>query len=73
MNLSTAEKRRLIEPDHSCLPADEQCSLLGLSRSSYYYRACSENLLNLELAHRLDEIYTKNPFYGSRRMMHCLR
>ena len=73
MNLSTAEKRMLIDKDHVRLSTDEQCSLLGLARSSYYYEARDNDPLDLELAHKLDEIYTEHPFYGSRRMMHCLR
>lgn len=50
-----------------------QCELLGLSRASYYYRPRGESSLNLYLMHRIDEIYTAHPVYGSRRMCACLR
>lgn len=72
MRLSTAEKRRLIEPNSSFLGTDEQCSLLELPRSSYYYAPSYGDPLNLELMHQLDELYTQHPFYGSRKMMYCL-
>ena len=50
-----------------------QCELLGLSRSSLYYQAAGESWENLELMRKLDEQYTKTPFYGSRRMVEGLR
>ena len=37
-----------------------------------YYKATGENLLSIKVMHRLDELYTAYPFYGSRRMQHCL-
>lgn len=45
-----------------------QCQLLGLSRSSCYYRPVGPSAQELALKHRIDEIYTERPFYGSRRM-----
>ena len=46
----------------------QQCSLLGLARSSYYYEPASESEENLLLMRLLDEQYTRTPFYGSRKM-----
>lgn len=45
-----------------------RCELLGVSRSGLYYEAASETALNLTLMHLIDELYTKAPFYGSRRL-----
>jgi putative transposase len=45
-----------------------QCALLGLARSSYYYTATGETAENLELLRLLDELYTRTPFYGSRKL-----
>lgn len=45
-----------------------QCELLGLSRSSLYYRPVGPSEQELALKRRIDEIYTERPFYGSRRM-----
>jgi putative transposase len=45
-----------------------QCELLGLARSSLYYQPLGENEENLDLMRRIDEAYTRWPFYGVRRM-----
>jgi putative transposase len=45
-----------------------QCELLGLPRSTYYYQPQPESAENLLLLRRLDELYLKWPFFGSRRM-----
>jgi len=42
----------------------KQCELLGLARSSYYYKPAEETPLNLELMRLLDEQYLQYPFYG---------
>lgn len=45
-----------------------QCELLGLNRSTLYYRERPPGGEDLELMRRLDEQYTETPFYGYRRM-----
>jgi putative transposase len=60
--------RALIEADHPELSVRQQCELLGLPRSSYYYEPASESKENLALMRRIDREYTAHPFYGSRRM-----
>lgn len=60
--------RTWIEPNHSRLSVARQCELLGLARSSWYYESCGERAGNLELMRRIDEEYTRHPFYGSRKM-----
>jgi putative transposase len=45
-----------------------QTQLLGLNRSSLYYRSAPPSAEELELKRRIDEIYTAHPFYGSRRI-----
>jgi putative transposase len=50
-----------------------QCELLGLSRASYYYRPVAISPQELALLRRLDEQYTRTPFYGVRRMTAVLR
>jgi putative transposase len=42
--------------------------LLGLSRSSFYYEPATETPENLKLMRLIDEQYTAQPVYGSRRM-----
>jgi len=45
---------------------------LGLARSSRYYLPAGETAENLALMRRLDEQYTKTPFYGSRKLAFAL-
>jgi putative transposase len=63
-----AQKRALIEPDHSALSIGRQCALLGLSRPAYYYVSQGESPDNIRLMHRIDELFTKYPFYGVDKM-----
>ena len=46
--------------------------LLGVSRSTLYYRPLGESAATLELMRRIDELYLKYPFYGSRQMVRHL-
>jgi putative transposase len=69
---SAADKRLWIEPGHGELSIAAQCELLGLPRSSYYYEPVPESVANLRLMRLIDEQYLATPFYGSRRMTHCL-
>jgi putative transposase len=62
-----------VEPEHPALSVARQCELLGLARSSYYYQPLGESAENLDLLRRLDEQYTRTPFYGVRRMTAVLR
>jgi putative transposase len=62
-----------VEPDHPAIPVARQCELLGLRRSSYYYRPVAVSAEELLLLRRLDEQYTQTPFYGVRRMTAVLR
>ena len=50
-----------------------QCALLGVARSSFYYRSRPESAAELELLKRLDRIFTDHPVYGSRRLQMALR
>jgi putative transposase len=55
------------------LSVARQCELLGLSRSSYYYKPAEVSTDNLKLMRLVDEQYMRTPFYGSRRMRAWLR
>jgi len=71
--LSLEEKRALINPLDTVLSINQQCALLGLARSSYYYDHQPESAYNLGLMRLIDKQYMRRPFYGSRRMKDCLR
>jgi putative transposase len=54
-------------------PLSVQADLLSLSRSSLYYQPVPPSLEEVALKHRIDELYTAYPFYGSRRITAQLR
>lgn len=60
-----------IDPNHAQLTITRQAELLGVSRGSYYYQPvineAEEARLKLHL-NTVDEIYTKRPYYGTRRL-----
>lgn len=51
----------------------KQCQALGLNRSNYYYQPKRESPENLDIMRRMDELYLKYPFYGSRKMREALK
>ena len=72
--LNSAPSRRLfIEPHHPKLSIARQCSLIGLSRSSYYHTRCGvESEQNLMYMRLIDQQSLRTPFYGSRQMTRWL-
>ena len=62
-----------VEPDHSALSVRSQCALLGINRSSVYYRPVGIDDETLQLMHELDQQYTETPFYGVLKMTQHLR
>jgi len=69
--LTIADKRALIDRNNFDLTVNRQTELLGLSRSSAYYRPVvnMEDILTMEA---IDRIYTAYPFFGSRKMKFAL-
>ena len=65
---STEQKRHLIDEHALMVSIQQQCDLVGLSRSAYYYTPAGESQENLHLMRLLDAQYLQTPFYGSRRM-----
>lgn len=45
-----------------------QSELLGISRGSVYYTPRPIDSLTLTIMNKIDEVYTKRPYYGSRRI-----
>src|SRR6266403_795437 len=70
-HLRIAERRAMIAPEAG-LSVIRQCALLGIARSSFYYRPRPESAEELELLKRLDRIFTDHPVYGSRRLQVAL-
>jgi putative transposase len=71
--MSRGERKAMIAPDYLDLSLSRQCRLLSISRSSFYYRPKGESAENLALMRRIDELFLKYPFYGSRQMARQLR
>jgi putative transposase len=67
------ERAALIEREGRELPLSTQAELLGVSRASFYYRPIPARPGEVALEHRIDEIYTACPFYGSRKVTAVLR
>ena len=73
MTLSRANRLALIEREAGELPLRVQAELLGLSRASLYYKRVPPSAEEIAIKHRIDELYTHHPFYGSRRLTVCLQ
>jgi putative transposase len=56
----------MIDKDYEKLSISEQCNLLEVNRSTYYYVPVKENSETLELMNKIDELYTARPTLGSR-------
>jgi len=63
----------LIDQQHTRISISRQCQLLGISRSSYYYRPAGESKENLAIMRLIDEQYLQTPFFGYRQMTRWLR
>jgi len=64
----------MIEPDHETLSVRRQCCLLGFSRSGWYAaRDRQDSVEDVVLMNEIDRLYTKWPWYGSRRIREMLR
>ncbi|WP_170952338.1 IS3 family transposase, partial [Salmonella enterica] len=50
------------------LPITQQAELLGINRSSLYYKPVQPSPEEVAIKHQIDELYTKYPFFGSRRI-----
>jgi len=50
------------------MPVTAQVDILSLTRSGLYSHAHPPSAEEITLKHRIDELYTKYPFYGSRRI-----
>jgi putative transposase len=50
------------------LPLATQAILLSISRRSLYYQPLPPSPQEVAIKHRIDELYTAHPFYGSRKL-----
>ena len=66
--MSLAQRRGMVDRERPSLSTARQCALLGVARSSLYYRPREASGENLALMQAMDRQYLDTPFYGSRRM-----
>jgi putative transposase len=71
--MSRGERKAMLAPDRPGLSLSRQCRLVSISRSSFYYAPKGESAEALALMRRIDELFLKYPFYGSRQMVRQLR
>ena len=57
-----------MEPEHKSLSITRQCQRLGLARSSWYHKPQGESPENIVLMKEIDRLYTKRPFFGTRKV-----
>jgi putative transposase len=58
----------LVDHAADALPLTTQADLLSLSRRSLYYQPKPPPPHEVAIKHRIDELYTAHPFYGSRKL-----
>ncbi|WP_201450096.1 IS3 family transposase [Pontibacillus sp. HMF3514] len=68
-----AERVSMIDWEGSDLSIKAQAELLSLNRTSLYYKPVEPSPEELMIKHKIDEIYTKYPFFGSRRIKEFLK
>ena len=67
-SMSLAQRRGMVNREHPKLSTARQCALLGVARSSLYYRPKVVSEEDLSLMGEIDRQYLETPFYGSRRL-----
>jgi len=67
------ERLGMVDREHSKLSIVEQCQILDVNRSSFYYSPLPETELNLEIMKILDKQYFETPFYGMLKLTEMLK
>jgi putative transposase len=62
-----------VELENTMISLSRQCDLLGMNRSSFYYRSRRDNTYNDFLMRLIDEQYTRRPTFGVEKMRDWLR
>ena len=70
--INQSERMAMVEKNSPHLSITNQCQLLSISKSSYYYVAQKESDENLSIMRLLDEQYFETPFYGALRLLALL-
>jgi putative transposase len=71
--MSAPDRRAKLVRNHPYLSMRRQCAMLGIARSGVYRVPRPANDDDLRLTQRIDELFTRWPFLGSRRITEMLR
>ena len=71
--MDSGERKSLIDSKFEELDVKAQCDLLGLPRSTFYYRPVAASEQDLAAMRTLDELYQEDPTRGTRRLMQRMR
>ena len=66
--MSTTERCALVDRQGGGVSIARQCHMLGLSRSTLYYKPTGVRLGELAMIRVLDALYLEDPSRGTRRM-----
>ena len=58
--MSPARRRQMVDREHPSLSLVRQCALLGVSRSSLYYRSKNASAKDLSLMGEIDRQYLES-------------
>ncbi|MDA8333373.1 MAG: IS3 family transposase [Peptococcaceae bacterium] len=72
-SLEREQRLALLQLTDRSLPLNRQAFLLSLNRTGLYYQPVGPSPEEVAIKHRIDEIYTDHPYYGSRRITAQLR
>lgn len=64
---TVAEKREMIDCQDKSFTVEEQCEMILLPRSTFYYSNAGISRRDLELTRLMDEMYLEDPTRGARR------
>jgi putative transposase len=70
---SREDRMKMIDREEKKLSITRQAELLGINRTSLYYKPVPVNDEEYLIKRIIDEIYTAHPEYGYRRMTNILK
>lgn len=65
--MPTDEKRQIIDSTDKTFTIEEQCQLVDLPRSTFYYSKVGVSQEDLAIMQRMDKMYLEDPTRGTRR------
>ncbi len=68
LNSTLVQKRAWVEHEHEHISVRRQCERRALNRSTFYPSPAQVSDEEIHLMEMIDKIYTRCPFYGSRRI-----